>query len=327
MIGIVFPFGIVFFYHILKRELLPSKHFLISLIWGTILSLLVASFWYVPMYQANGWKFVDEFFIQHHFQRYTSNKYQHPQPFYFFLWVLPLMTIPWLPFFFAAIWKQIKNLFAKFKNQESENLTTRNSQLTTFAWAWLLVPLVFFSVSGSKLPGYILPALPAALILTAQFVYKFVQKSRARKILLQLTAFTTFLSVAVLAQFFIGDFLHEETVKHLVETANANGYKTEKIVNMHTISHSAEFYGAGRLVREANGKQVRFYGVKEVVEEMNKENADQVLVLIPIEFLDSLTKSNQVTTQVLDDNGDLAIVLVKKKVSTLSRSSEPIHQS
>ena len=90
------------------------------MIWGTILSLLVASAWYLPMYQANGWKFVDEFFIQHHFQRYTSNKYQHPQPFYFFFWVLPLMTIPWLPFFFAALWKIIKNLISKFKVQESK---------------------------------------------------------------------------------------------------------------------------------------------------------------------------------------------------------------
>ena len=130
--------------------------------------------------------------------------------------------------------------------------------------------------------------------------------------------------MAILAQFFVHDFVHTETVKHLVETANANGYKTEKIVNMHTISHSVEFYGAGRLVREADGKQIRFYGVKEVVEEMDKDNAGQILVLIPLEFLDSLTKSNQVTTQILDDNGELAIVLVKKKTqlsaARLSRS-------
>ena len=325
LVGAVFPFAIVAFYYLLQLKF-PSKTFLVSLIWGTILSLLVAAAWYLPMYQANGWKFVDEFFIQHHFQRFTSNKYKHPQPFYFFLWVLPLMTIPWLPFFFAAIWKIIKNLISKFKYQESKSSILRFSSCPLLL-VLALVPLVFFSVSGSKLPGYILPALPAALILTAQFVYEFVQKSAKRKIILQSVALSTFLIIAVLAQFFIGDFLHEETVKHLVETANANGYKTEKILTMHTISHSAEFYGAGRLVREADGKQVRFYGVKEVVEEMNKENAAQILVLIPVEFLDSLTKSSLVTTQVLDDNGDLAIVLVKKKSSTLSRSSEPIHQS
>ena len=45
----------------------------------------------------SGHQFIDEFFIQHHFQRYTSNKYLHPQPFWFFFVVLPLMTLPWMP--------------------------------------------------------------------------------------------------------------------------------------------------------------------------------------------------------------------------------------
>ena len=98
--------------------------------------------------------------------------------------------------------------------------------------------------------------------------------AECEKSLYRRRAFATFLIVALLAQFFVHDFVHTETVKHLVETAAANGYKSEKIVNMHTISHSVEFYGAGRLVREADGKQVRFYGVKEVVEEMDKENAE-----------------------------------------------------
>ncbi len=307
-------------------EISVPKTFLVSLIWGTILSLLVASAWYLPMYQANGWKFVDEFFIQHHFQRYTSNKYQHPQPFYFFLWVLPLMTIPWLPFFFAAIWKSIKNLIEKFKGQDQSHQFS-SSPLLLFSLSWLIVPLVFFSLSGSKLPGYILPALPAALILIGQFAYEFVQKSQMRKILVQLTAFSTFLVVAVLAQFFVHDFVHTETVKHLVDTANANGYKTEKIVNMHTISHSVEFYGAGRLVREADGKQKRFYGTSQILDLMKVDNSERVLVLIPLEFLYTLKDTDEVETQILDDNGELVIVLVKKKNSILSRSSEPIHQS
>lgn len=326
LVGIVFPFAIVTFYYLLQLKF-PSGFFIVSLFWGTILSLLVASSWYLPMYQVNGWKFIDDFFIQHHFQRYTSNKYQHPQPFFFFLWVLPLMTIPWIPFFIAAIWKQIKFLIAKFKNKETNSaLSTQHSALTVFAWAWLLVPLVFFSFSGSKLPGYILPALPAALILTAQFVYEFIRNSQKRKTILLSLAFATFLVVALMAKFFVYDLLHEETVKHLVDTANESGYKTEKILNMHTISHSVEFYGAGRLVREPGGKQVRFYGTKEILEEMQKDNATQVLVLVPLEYLHTLTGNEHVETKVLDENGELAIVLVKK-ASALSRSPKPVHQS
>ena len=106
LVGIVFPLAIVAFYYLLSRKF-PPRAFIISLFWGTALALVVASAWYLPMYQRNGWTFIDEFFIQHHFQRYTSNKYLHPQPFYFFFWVLPLMTIPWLPFFIASLWNFI----------------------------------------------------------------------------------------------------------------------------------------------------------------------------------------------------------------------------
>jgi 4-amino-4-deoxy-L-arabinose transferase-like glycosyltransferase len=313
LVGIVFPFAIVAFYYLLSRKL-PPRTFIFSLFWGTFLALLVASAWYLPMYQANGWKFVDEFFIQHHFQRYTSNKYLHPQPFYFFLWVLPLMTIPWLPFFFASIWKLVKGIVSrKDAEAQSEPLRTPHSALRTFAAAWLLVPLVFFSVSGSKLPGYILPALPAALVLTSLAVWQFVQKSKARQIFVQTIAALTLVIVAILSQFFITGFLHEETVKHLIDTANSKGYTNEKILTLHTISHSAEFYGAGRLVREEDGKQKRLYGVSQVVDEMKRANVRQSLVLIPLVYLAQLTKSDLVEAEVLDDNGELAIAFVKLK--------------
>jgi hypothetical protein len=181
------------------------------------------------------------------------------------------------------------------------------------------VPLVFFSISGSKLPGYILPALPAALILTAEYIWRFVQKSAKRRVFVQILALLMFIIVAIISQFVIGNFLHEETVKHLIDTANSQGYTSEKILNQHTISHSAEFYGAGRLVREADGKQRRFYGVPEIVEEMKRENMPQVLVLTPLVYLNYLTKSELVESKVLDDNGELAIVAVKLKSQNSER--------
>ncbi|MBS1794881.1 MAG: glycosyltransferase family 39 protein [Acidobacteria bacterium] len=313
LVGIVFPFAIVGLYHLLARRM-PSKMLIASLFWGTVLSLLVASVWYWPMYRANGWKFIDEFIIQHHFQRYTSNKYQHPQPFYFFFWVLPLMTLPWLPFFLAAIWRAVKGIFKrKTETVQPEDLPFSSSPLLLFSTAWLLVPLAFFSLSGSKLPGYILPALPAALVLTATEVWRFAARSQTRRIALQTTAFLMLAGIVVAAKFFIAPFLHEETVKHLIDTANSKGYTSEKILNLHTLAHSAEFYGAGRLLREPDGKQKRLYGVSEVIAEMKQENTDQTLVLIPLVYLSQLTKSDQLDAQVLDDNGDLAIVLVRLK--------------
>jgi 4-amino-4-deoxy-L-arabinose transferase-like glycosyltransferase len=311
LVGIVFPLAIVFFYHILRWELVPSSKFTFSLFWGIPLALLVASSWYLPMYLTHGWEFIDQFFIQHHFQRYTSNKYAHPQPFWFFWLVLPLMTIPWLPFFFASIYKTIKEKWLAFKGKKG--LKTQDSRLKTFAFAWLLVPLVFFSLSGSKLPGYILPALPAACILTAIFVWQFVQKSRWRKIVLQILAFVTFAVVAILLQFVVPKYAEQDSVKGLIANADAQGYKTEKILNLHTISHNAEFYGANRLVREPDGKLKKFLGAAEIVEFLKTEKSENVLVFVPKEYLNGLTKSNLVEAKVLGESGEVVLVAVKNK--------------
>ncbi|MDQ6787684.1 MAG: glycosyltransferase family 39 protein [Acidobacteriota bacterium] len=314
LVGIVFPFAIVAFYFVLRRKM-PDKMFIFSLFWGTILSLLVAAVWYVPVYLANGWTFVEEFFIQHQFQRYTSNKFQHPQPVWFFFLVLPLMTLPWLPFFLAAIWDFIKVQSLRFKTQSQENSLRPvvTSPIRTFAFAWLLVPLVFFSFSGSKLPGYILPALPAALVWTAEYVCRFVENNRTRKIALLSVAFATFAFVVIALQFFVADYARDQSVKTLIATAAAQGYSNEKILNFNNVSHNTEFYGAGRLVRDADGKQKRFLSVPEIVEELKRENAKGALVLAPLESFGQLTESDLIHGQVLGDNGELSIVSVETK--------------
>lgn len=309
LIGIVFPFAIVGFYHVLRLKL-PNKVLLISLIWGTILSILVASSWYLPMYLTNGWEFIDEFFVQHHFQRFASNKYKHPQPFWFFWLILPAMTIPWIPFFFASIGGYFKNIIRREGSEESTEATKR---LSIFAIAWLLVPLVFFSISGSKLPGYILPALPAASILTAIYVYTFVRKSIARKYTLQGLAIVTFVVIVILLLFVVPDIAKQDSTKHFVQTANENGYETEQILQLHTVNHNIEFYGSGRLVRDANGKLTRFDGVSEIVEYLRKENKRSILVIVPHDFLSQLTENNLIGVKVLDKNAELEIVALELK--------------
>ena len=319
LIGVVFPAAIVAFYFLLSRRL-PSKIFVFSLFWGTCFALLIASVWYLPMYRAHGWLFIDEFFIQHHFQRYTSNKYQHPQPFYFFLWVLPLMTLPWLPFFAAAIWdffkSKIQSPNSKVQTQsKSPRLLFSASPLLLFSLSWLLVPLVFFSFSGSKLPGYILPALPAALVLTAKYVWHFRQKSQKKKYAVQFVAFAMFAVAAVALRFVVPAYAAADTTKYLIETADANGYRDAKILNLHTISHNAEFYGAGRLIRDADGKLKKHFGVSEVAEEIKRQGGKTVLVLVTLEYLHELPESNLVESKILGESGELAIVAVSETSS------------
>src|ERR1044071_5195190 len=111
------------------------------------------------MIYRHGWTFIDQFIIQHHFARYLSNKYHHPQPFYFYLPVLVLFALPWTAFLCAALWNARR---WQWRSAEA------SGKLRVFAFAWLVVPVAFFSLSGSKLPGYILPALPGAALLIGE---------------------------------------------------------------------------------------------------------------------------------------------------------------
>ena len=116
--------------------------------------LLVAGTWYVPVTMRHGWSFIDEFFIRHHLQRYTSNEFGHPQPFYFFFLVALAGAAPWMFFLIPAV-ARLRSLRPRIEARDS---------LLLLAWIWIAVPLIFFSFSVSKLPGYILPISPALAI-------------------------------------------------------------------------------------------------------------------------------------------------------------------
>ncbi len=309
LIGIVFPFAIVAFYYVLSRRI-PGKTFVFSLFWGTCLSAAVASLWYVPMYLTHGWAFIDEFFIQHHFQRYTSNKYFHPQPFYFFFWILPLMSIPWLPFFLASIRALIKGLFYR---TDAETNPNRLRPLLLFSLAWLFIPLVFFSFSGSKLPGYILPSLPPVIIMSAIQVNRFAYKSNRRKNLILVIAFLAFAIPAILLVTIVPTFTDTDSVKGLVVAADEKGLGNLSILSLHMISHNAEFYASGRLVRQNDGKQKRFNSQPEVINYLAENQQSEALVLIPLEHLVHLTGYEKLQSKVIRGNTEIVIAHITVK--------------
>lgn len=311
LIGILFPFGIVAFYYLLSRRL-PNRKFVLSLFWGTLIAMAVAAVWYLPMYLRHGWEFVDEFFLQHHFQRFTSNKYKHPQPFYFFFWVLPLMTLPWLPFFFAGAWRTIRQLLISRAGVEGGDSDFFSRPILSFSVAWLVVPLIFFTFSGSKLPGYILPAVPPAILIAALLINELVPKRTWRYIVTGIAS-ATFVTTIVLLVAVVPRFADYDSVKSLIAAADERGFASSKVLTMHTISYNAEFYAAGRLIRDEDGQQRKLYGPSEVLSVAAGEDGKPVLVLVPLEYQHQLTNAAQLKTQLLKDNGELSIIAVFPK--------------
>src|SRR5687768_8496142 len=96
LVGIVVPFGVIGLYHLVRREW-PRREVFVNALWGVPVTIAIAATWYAPVIARHGWTFVDEFFIQHHFARFVSDKYHHPQGFYFYIPIILMLALPWTP--------------------------------------------------------------------------------------------------------------------------------------------------------------------------------------------------------------------------------------
>ena len=120
---------------------------------GLAITAVVAGPWYAIVTWVNGREFFDVFFLNHNLQRFTSEVHGHPQPFYFYLPALLLLFFPWSFVLIPALRQRY----------------TRGEQLTLL---WAAVPIVFFSLAGSKLPAYILSAVPPLALLCAREILR-----------------------------------------------------------------------------------------------------------------------------------------------------------
>jgi 4-amino-4-deoxy-L-arabinose transferase-like glycosyltransferase len=134
--------------------------------------IAVASLWYLPVTLKHGWRFIDEFFIQHHFRRYIADVFGHPQPVYFFPFVAIAGLLPWSFFLIPAV-ARARRLKARASNEDS---------LLIFCWIWAVVPVIFFSLSESKLPGYVLLIFPALAVILGREVSSLWEEVKARSV-------------------------------------------------------------------------------------------------------------------------------------------------
>ncbi len=354
LIGFVIIFGVIGLYFVLRREW-PRPAFWLSLIWGLPASVLLAGIWYGPMLAQHSWTFVDQFFIQHHFARFVSNRFHHPAPFYFYVPVILGLAFPWTIVLGAAL------ISSRRWNWRGPSSVDR---ARIFALAWLLVPLIFFSFSGSKLAAYILPALPAVAVLVGERIACLRMAQRGQRILRltgalilivvvaaiwythrhsDLKMLATFLMclplvvsgvsvvawprlrysfVAIVIAIFLTAAIglrigvpavaRTQSVRDLLLVATARGYANLRLVQLHEIERSSEFYAAGRIDYGADGEPVKFEGVGQVINAA-RQNGGEVLCLIPTEYAAQLLKYQPANPELVADNGRYALVVVRAK--------------
>jgi len=173
LIGVVLPFGVIGVYFLMRLEW-PDRSFSKSLLWGIPIAIATASVWYGPMIARHGGTFVDQFIVQHHFARFLTNKYHHRQPLYFYPLTLAWLVLPWT-FLLAAAFVSARSW--RWRGDAPVD------RLRVFALAWIVVPVVFFSFSESKLAAYIVPVLPGVALLVGERIACFLNVRSEEKII------------------------------------------------------------------------------------------------------------------------------------------------
>jgi 4-amino-4-deoxy-L-arabinose transferase-like glycosyltransferase len=133
---------------------------------GIVLFLLVAGPWYAAILRDQGRHFVDVFLLNHNLERFTSTVHNHPGPAFYYVPIVLAGFFPWSGFLLPAL-----GGLAPFR---------RNAD--RFVLLWFLLPFLFFSAAGSKLPGYILPALPPLALLIGRAAAALAAGDPARRV-------------------------------------------------------------------------------------------------------------------------------------------------
>ena len=151
LIGIVLPGAVLVVYTFMSRDWAIWKRLHFGK--GLLLFFAISAPWFVLISLKNP-EFPQFFFIHEHFQRFTSKVHHREGPWYYFIPILLLGITPWL-----ALLPQ--SLVLPFGWKRS------GFQPAKMLLVWTAFIFFFFSISGSKLPSYILPIFPALALLIA----------------------------------------------------------------------------------------------------------------------------------------------------------------
>ncbi len=167
---------------------------------GILIFLCVAGPWYAAVQLRNP-EFFRVFILEHNVSRFATNRYHHPQPIWFYLPVVLMGLLPWAIIAIAALFD---NARAWWRQKGAKGQS--DDAFNVFLIIWLILPVLFFSLSQSKLPGYILPALPAGTLHLADYARRYAQDNRkAGKVLVALHSVTaaSLLLPVLLLQFIV----------------------------------------------------------------------------------------------------------------------------
>ena len=169
-IGLVLPAGALAVYAIVNRDFALLRR--LHLASGLALFLVLVAPWFIAVTIAND-GFLHFFFVHEHWQRFLTEEHQRTGPLYYYVPIAIAGSLPWLvvlAFGARHAWKD------------------GGAPKGVFSWrrlslVWAGVVFVFFSLSGSKLPSYILPMFAPLALVAADLLLTQQPRTLARQAL------------------------------------------------------------------------------------------------------------------------------------------------
>ncbi len=152
LMGLILPGAALFLYSLFNRDV--SVWLRMHWISGLLAFFAVAAPWFVLVIQANP-EFFQFFFIHEHFERFLTKVHARYQPWHYFVPILLFGMLPWTLLMFDTVLRTWRDSASQARHFSAER----------FLLVWAVFVYVFFSLSSSKLPSYLLPMFPALALL------------------------------------------------------------------------------------------------------------------------------------------------------------------
>jgi 4-amino-4-deoxy-L-arabinose transferase-like glycosyltransferase len=168
---------------------------------GFILYFAMVLPWYIEVQRRNP-TFIKVFFLQQNLERLATNRFEHYHPFWYFIPVVLLGLTPWAVIAVTAFADAVGGSINEWKARGAKGRYIGHERagdaFPEFLVLWAVVVIVFFSFSESKLPGYILPALPPLTILAGDYLNRIRRRGLKTWLLVLHAALTGVLTMFVL---------------------------------------------------------------------------------------------------------------------------------
>jgi 4-amino-4-deoxy-L-arabinose transferase-like glycosyltransferase len=163
LIGIVFPGAVLFLYCLFNFDW--SRLLRINWWIAVPLFLLAVCPWFVLVAERNP-EFMQFFFIHEHFQRFTTTQHRRVEAWWFFIPILFVGVLAWA---FLLV-PSLVNAWRRERAAPVHSSEAKPFRPLRFALIWSVFIIFFFSISGSKLPAYILPTFPFLAMLIGYYL-------------------------------------------------------------------------------------------------------------------------------------------------------------